>query len=178
MIVAQFDINASMQSVVGGTGNEVKYFLSRPVQKLWNAGKVGVYSPSIPVPRELPLPFEKINGSRFEVYASGYTSAGKGHINYLIQAKDSSLEKITLVSLSNIPSMVDLPFHIKLVIEGNGLFQGTVQSMLAGIFESERSIKPFAINSPSFSLMIGVQFEVSAEDNKAALTEFKVVQPN
>jgi hypothetical protein len=178
MIVAQYDINASMASVVGGTGNEIKYFLSRPVQKLWNSGKVGVYSPSTPVPRELPLPFEKINGSRFEVYASGYASATKGSVTYLIQAKDSSSEKITLVRLSNVPGTVDLPFHVKLVLEGNGLFQGTVQSMIAGVFESEKGMKPFAINSPFFSLMIGVQFEVSAEDNKAALTEFKVVQPN
>ena len=113
MIVAQYDINASMSSIVGGTGNEIKYFLSRPVQKLWNAGKVGVYAPSIPVPRELPLPFEKINGTRFEVYASGYASAVLGSVTYLIQAKDSNSEKITLVNLQNIPSTVDLPFHIK-----------------------------------------------------------------
>lgn len=177
-VIIQYEISAAFPSVVGGTGKAIKHFFSRPVQTLWNSGKVGVYAPSTVTPQELSVPFEKVNGSRFEVLASGYVSAVSGSVSYIIQAKNSnSKEKFTLANLSNLPGATDLPFHIRLVLEGNGLIQGTVQSMLAGIFESEKAIKPFAISSPSFNLMIGVIFEASAEENKAALTEFRVVQP-
>ena len=67
MIVAQYEISASTASVVGGTGNEIKFFLSRPVQKFWNAGKVGVYTrqSNSCSSESYFLPFEKINGSLF-----------------------------------------------------------------------------------------------------------------
>jgi hypothetical protein len=174
-VVAQYEVSASIPSVVGGTGKAIKYFSSRPTQSLWNSGRVGVFAPPTQTPYELLIPFEKVNGNRFEVYASGYASS-VGPVAYVIQAKTN--EKFILASPSNLPGMSDLPFHIRLVLEGNGLVQGTFQSMLAGVFEPEKAIKPFAINSSSFSLMVGVVFETSAEENKAALTEFRVVQPN
>jgi hypothetical protein len=170
MVIARYEISAAMPSVVGGTGKTIKYFFTRPTQTVWNFGKVGVYAPSIPPPQELSIPFELVNGTRFEIYASGYVST-PGPVAYIIQEKES-----VLASLSNIPGESDLPFHIKLVLEGNGLIQGTIQSMLAGVFEPEKAIKPFAVTS-SLSLKIGVIFADSVDENKAALTEFKIVQP-
>lgn len=178
-IIAQYEVSSAHPSVVGGTGKAIKYFFSRPTQTVWNSGKVGVYSSATITPQELSIPFEKINGSRFEIYASGYVSAPSGSVGYVIQVKNAdSKEKIILASLSNLPGATDLPFHIRLVLEGNGLVQGTVQSILAGVFDPEKAIKPFVISSPLFGLMAGVAFEVSAEENKAALTEFRVIQPH
>ncbi len=172
--IVKFDISASAPSIVGGAGTTIKRFSDRANLS------------------DLLLPFgSAVDGQSFEVYASGYVSAA-GRVTYVVQANTNpSLTEagvfVDLAGGSNIPGASDLPFHIALVLMGHsatGKVQGWVESMmLGGVSFPKKATTPLQINFirtdthiAPFSLAMGVIFEESAEENRAALTEFRAVQ--
>src|SRR6266404_1992566 len=173
--IVKFDISASAPSIVGGAGTSIKRFSDRTNLS------------------DLLLPFgSTIDGQTFEVYASGFISTPAGRVTYVVQANTNpSLTEagvyVDLARGSNIPGASDVPFHIALVLMGHsatGKVQGWVESMmLGGVSFPKKATTPLQINFirtdthiAPFSLAMGVIFEESAEENRAALTEFRAVQ--
>ncbi len=171
--IAKFgDISASVPSVVGGMGSSIKYFLRPEVNPL----NVSLRIP----PEEFLLPFGTPIGNRLEAYVSGY-AASAGSVTYTVEANTNfnnvglPPSLVTLVNVSSTPVLEDSPFHIHLVFIVGDIVYGTFESLLNGAFMPERAMTPFRI-SGLFSLRAGVMFQTSAETNRAALTEFRVVQ--
>lgn len=166
--VAQYNVSATSPSIVGGTGNTIKYFLNRS---------------SIPslVSRELILPFTTPTGSRLEAYITGRASS-VGQIRYTVQA-NTNVNNVGLpphlIQLGETSSFNgDSFFHFRLVLVVDDVVQGTFQSLVDGAFSKEWAIPLFQSSRDvfRFSLLAGVTFETSAETNRALLTEFKIVQ--
>ena len=176
-MIAKFDIGASSPSIVGGTGTTIKRFLNRPP-----AGQMigpGVTLPVNPnhLQDQLLLPFSgAIDGQLFEVYISGSVSAAIGRVTYVIQ---ENIGEVTLAEGSHVPRDLDVPFTFNLALLGHtatGKMIGSFEAMLAGFHIPERAIPLLFPVRASLSLSVGVIFENSAEENSAALTEFRAVQ--
>jgi hypothetical protein len=209
-VLAQYEVTAAFPSTVGGAGTTIKYFSSNPPASLWNVGQPGINAPAttnnlgaVPTATnalgQLTLPSAgKMNGQRFEIFASGYVSAAAGLVTYTLQSNTNvnltgaSPAYVILgpggVAPTNTPGTAsNLPFHLHVVLEGDsasGIVQGIADSMLNNVFADDAAITAlsgvnFSGSSAGFGplgFVIGVTFATSAAGNSASLTEFKIVQ--
>lgn len=209
-VIANYEVSAAFPSTVGGTGTAIKYFSSNPPASLWNVGAAGVNAPAttnnfgaVPTATnslgQMLIPSSgKVNGNRFEIYASGYVSAAAGLVTYTLQsntnvnASGASPAYVILgpagAAPTNTPGTVNnLPWHLHVVLEGDsasGIVQGTAESLLNNVLAGPAVITALtgvnfsgsAAGFAPFGLVIGVTFATSAAANSASLTEFKVVQ--